>query len=749
MKFFSQYKLTLLILFLLISFCNLYSQSEKVKVSGFVYDSLTGKPIDYATIRIEGTIMGAYSNKDGYFEVNKIVPHDYVLVVQRIGYVSKKINLNIKEINLSQKIQLKDTVYQAQDLIVTANRRVQSVQEISNSAFIIDNKNIRLAEENNFEQLLKEVPGVEVYDESISIRGSDGFDFGIGSRTLMMVDGIPLMSGDNGDSKFNLIPLNQVSRVEIVKGAGSALYGSSAIGGVINLITSKNRDIADGETHTSKLDIETTYGIYTKNRYPQWQYSNKLSSKQNSIITFSQKKWNYGYAISGNAESDDSYRAFDDKKKWGLFGQIYYNPKNAEISLFALHNSTDNADWVYWNSLDSATIPPTKTIRNNRIISDKSMIGLTYFQHLTDKTFWNHKLSFFRTYFANNLGENDVDFRQSEAVTSNYDLQTTTQIIPELVLTGGLTFSQNNISSKSYGLRNQQIFALYSQFEYRPINSLIINLGARYDLESVKDAEKYYEISPKFGLNYTLNDNIHIRASAGKGFRAPTIAESFAAISYQGFKVIENINLKPETSWNFELGGNLKLNQLFVPLELDGTAFLNYFEDLIEPGFTDNLYSSIMFQNLTSARISGLELSLIAAFSENIIFSQNITLLDPIDTKLNEVLKFRSKYFANTSISYNYGIFNAKLNYRFVSKVEKIDDRLVLQVKDAQARVPIHVLDLYLGFEFRNFENNILGKKSSLNLNLNFYNLLDYYYTYMVGNLAPTRFIGLTLKLNI
>ncbi len=82
-------------------------------------------------------------------------------------------------------------------------------------------------------------------------------------------------------------------------------------------------------------------------------------------------------------------------------------------------------------------------------------------------------------------------------------------------------------------------------------------------------------LSPKFGINYTLMSNMHIRGSIGKGFRAPAIAERFASVAFQGFKVVENPDLKFEESWNYELGYNFKTTSFFVPFEFDIAGFYN------------------------------------------------------------------------------------------------------------------------------------------------------------------------------
>jgi outer membrane receptor protein involved in Fe transport len=121
----------------------------------------------------------------------------------------------------------------------------------------------------------------------------------------------------------------------------------------------------------------------------------------------------------------------------------------------------------------------------------------------------------------------------------------------------------------------------------------------------------------------------------------------------------------------------------------------------------------------------------------------SLTYTNPRDLTLNEVLKFRSKVLSISSLYFHYKEYEIRLNYNYTSKVEKIDEKAAFQVKDADARAPIHIVDLFLTY---NFQNII---KRSLAISLNFYNLLNYYYTYMIGNLGATRLIGMSISFRL
>ncbi len=727
-------KLSTYLFLILLAFTQSVFPNQEVIFKGKITDIETQKPISGVSISVRNTNYGTYSDKEGAFYLKiQAEPNQHIFHLQfsHILYQSNKLIIGKENSNIIE-VHLKPKIFQTPDVIISANKRSQSIQEVSNSVMIIDKNQIQLSSSFELEKSLQNVPGIEVNDETISIRGSDGFDFGLGSRSLLLVNGLPLMSGDNGDAKLNLIPPTIINNIEIVKGAGSALYGSNAIGGIININTN-----FDGIPQGSKFNIISDFGLYTDPKYKQWKLPD-APHKESQIglnYTFSNSK--LLASINATISQDESYRMYDDAKDLGVFSQFSYKFNKSTINTILLFQSTDRADWVYWNSLDSATLPPTNTDLDTRIFSNKSMLGLNYDYFLNKNIFLNLKSSVLYTQFWNNLEQTDTDFRSSDAISSTVDLQSNINIFANLLLTSGINFTNNSVTSFSYGDRNQFISAFYSQFEFKPIRQIITTLGGRLDYELTENKSGATTFSPKFGLTYLPNNDFRIRLSLGKGFRAPSIAERFASVSFQGFSVIENPDLTFEESMSYESGITYQ-NTHIVPFEIEFSGFYTRYWNLIEPSFVNQTYTTIQFINLVDAEISGLEGSVKLLILPILPLSVSYTYLNPIDLSDNQILKFRSRNHINANISFLTHYFSAGLSFRYSSKVERIDDALVVQVKDAQERVDMKVFDFNINLKY----NNIFTAQDEVIFKLNVYNLLDYYYTYMVGNLAPTRLIS-------
>ena len=133
--------------------------------------------------------------------------------------------------------QLEPTSYQYDQLVITANKHSQDLREVAASGYVIDSKIFSERGYQKIDDAFRYVPGVTMTLDQISIRGSSGYSRGAGTRVLVAMDGIPIYTPDTGEIIWELIPITEIERVEILKGATSSLYGSSAIGGVINIIS--------------------------------------------------------------------------------------------------------------------------------------------------------------------------------------------------------------------------------------------------------------------------------------------------------------------------------------------------------------------------------------------------------------------------------------------------------------------------------------------------------------------------------
>jgi len=727
---------------LLLIYCLLsleIKSQEKISIEGVILSAKDNTPVIGASVRIEGSGLGSISRSNGSFSITNVQKGAYILLVSSIGFKPAKINIkvsgNYDEEIRNLQVYLEENYLQTSEVVISANKKLQAVQDVPISVSIIDNKSI--LDKNIFlvDEALKYVPGVQINDENISIRGSSGFSLGLGSRVSFLIDGFPMLSGDNGDIKFDIFPAPEIERIEIIKGAGSALYGTGAIGGVVNVI-SKEPAVKPA------VNFRLFSGFYTLPNYEQWRYRNTLPFKNGAALSYSQSFGKFSTLLSGQVIRDEGFRYYDNYLRWNFLGKFKVEISDlTKINFLTSFSENRTTDWVYWNSLDSATRPPTETDTDIKLNSGKLVLAADINHIMSSNFFGVMKVGFLRTDFANTLPEDDSEYRQSTADAFNSEIQFNNSLSQFIGLTYGMNYNYNNVSSSTYGNHNQSISAIYAQFEVTSIPRLITTAGMRLDYEKTEGSDASTMISPKLGLNYELYESLRLRFSGGGGFRAPNVAEKYASVNFQGFKVVPNPELKPEKSWSAEFGMNYKLPMKKSDLNFDISAFYNYMDNLIEPTFDVSLPDApIRFQNITKARIIGAELTIKANILNLINLQSAITIMDPEDLTLNETLKYRSNILWYSNMSLPIGSFELQFDYRYLSKVQNIDNTLGLEIKDYDARVPIHILDARILFSLLDILN------IPMRIGINAENILNYYYTNVPGNLGPTRHLSLQLE---
>lgn len=721
------------IIFLMFSFSAIHANV----ISGKVYDSEDDSPLRGVTVRVANSTIGTLTDTNGAYELK--IPQDgkYKLIFSYLGYDKKTIEVELQS-DFELSIKLAPQSLRTTELVVSANKRVQAVQEVPITLAVIEQDFILNQGYQSISEVMEFIPGVEVNQDNISIRGSSGFSFGVGSRTALLMDGFPMLAGDNGDVKTSALPFFNIERVEVVKGAGSALYGSSAMGGVINIITSDPKP-------EPELRARAYSGIYTPQTYEQWDWSDNVQYRSGGEASFSQKFGKTGFLLTGSYDYDASYRDFDVNDRRNVFAKITHDFSDRSKLEFNTNYSMTNADdWVYWNSLDSALIPPTQTNTDVRVESGKFAAFVNHEYIINDNNFLNSKLGTFSTFYDNTLPEDDPENRQSNAYTTTGEVQLNSKFGDQVLGTFGLFYQNSQVISETYGNHTQQIGAAYAQGELTLPWSIILTAGSRLDFEQASGLDWNTNLSPKFGFSYVVNDKLSLRASTGAGFRAPAIAERYSTLEFQGFEVIPNPQLKAERSWSYEIGGTYELRNSIIPLQFDLSVFQNDLFDLIEPSFSTTQVAAIEFVNLIRARIRGTEATIRALPFGLFTLQTSLTYMDPQDLDLNETLKYRSNWLWYTTAIIPYKFMEAQVDYRYKSRVENIDERLSVQIVDFDARDDIHAVNAMLKFKISEISN------IPFDITINSRNLLNYYYTEVPGNIGQTRYVGLIFdyKLN-
>jgi len=706
--------------------------------SGKVFETNTETALTGASIRIENTQYGAKVNSKGEFII-KNLPGNFNkanLIVSMIGYETIKKNVDLSADN-GIIFYLNLQPLQTGEVVVSANKKVQTVQDVPISVSVIDKRVLLDRNIKRLDEALVYVPGIEVNQDDVSIRGSAGFSFGVGSRVTLLIDGFPMMAGDNGDIKFDALPIYNIDRVEVVKGAGSALWGTGAIGGIINLTIEEPDEDAE-------IKYRVFSGFYTQPRYEQWKFTESLNLSSGLNLSYSQKIGELSLVTSGSLYDDKGYRDYDDSRRWNIFSKLAYDLfDNTRLKVYFNGAAENRADWVYWNSLDSATRPPTSTDRDIRINSEKYSGFGELSQIFDEKNFALLKFGINYTSYNNSYQANNPEYRQSEAASFYADVQGVSNIGfygRNINLTYGLTHIYTDVSSKTYGDRHQQIASGYLQAEYNLPDLLTLTLGGRIDKELTEGIESDLEFSPKIGLNLPIVKDLTLRTSLGRGFRVASVAERYSAIFLQGFEVLPNLELKPETSLSVEGGLNWQKSIWEMPFEFDFAVFHNELENLIEPTFVTDGSANIQFRNVVKARIQGLEAGIKTFLFGSLGLETSLTLMNPRDVGTDKILNYRSEILWYTRLLLPFNYFEFQLDYRYKSRVENIDAQLALIVSDTDARTDVNVVDARIIFDiYKLYE-------LPLRLSLNVSNLFDYYYTEMVGNLARTRLISLQIE---
>lgn len=211
-------------------------------VKGHVYDAKTHEPLPGVNItykKINGDTNGTISDADGAYEI--ALPDGGIdLLFSYIGYENEQLPLILRKGDTKTKdVYMNIKTNLLGDVVVSAGRFEQKLSDVTVSMDLLKAGDIAKQAPTDLSSTLNTMPGVDINDKQPSIRGGNGWTYGVGSRSLVLVDGMSALSSGNGVINWNIVPLENIEQVEVMKGASSVLYGSSALNGVINIRTKR------------------------------------------------------------------------------------------------------------------------------------------------------------------------------------------------------------------------------------------------------------------------------------------------------------------------------------------------------------------------------------------------------------------------------------------------------------------------------------------------------------------------------
>ena len=705
-------------------------------IDGTVTDQSTGTPLPYVNVILQGTLRGVSTGSDGAFVLPGVAPGTYQVQFSLLGYQRRSVTVTVPpdEQQLSLRVTLVPDPVQAEPVIITASRREQSLEEAPVSVSVLDATAIEYRNSLTIDEALRYVPGVNFTEFQVNIRGSSGYNRGVGSRVLMLVDGVPFLTGDTGEINFETIPVGQVDRIEVVKGASSALYGSSALGGVINVIT---RPVADKPVTT----LRTYGGFYSEPSYPEWRWSEATRFLDGQALTHSQTIGNVGFTVFGARMADDGFRRNDYRRRYNALAKVRYGPTSAS-ALTATFNFLHQrrGSFLYWKDVAHALTPPENQL-DDRIESTRFNVSAQYREVLSDNFLLTANALWFSNDFTG-IVQDDSQGSLSDIVRG--EVQGTWSPGPRNTLTFGAEANTDRVRSDLFGNRSGRGFGIYLQDDLQLTEAVQLTGGLRFDFQDVDSLESSGELNPKAGIVITPGEGTTLRASFGRGFRIPSVAEAFTSTNVAGVPVVPNPGVAPERSTSYEIGARQRIGDGAV---VDLALFRNDFSNLIEAGFGQSSGGAtvIRFDNVTKARIQGVEISMQLGLIDNLwLLNVGYTYMDPRDLTKNDILRYRPRHLLYASSQVFWNMFTLGADFRYISRYERIDQEFVDLdiVRNGDERVPIYVVDLRFGV-------NLAAMEVPLRLSFNVNNLLQYYYVEIIGNIAPIRSFVLVAELRL
>lgn len=534
------------------------------QISGSIEDFKTGEPLAGASI-VSNEGEGCISDAQGKFRLPIKGPYA-VLTISFIGYkslISDTIWRSEATSNLVFKLM--PEAANLGEVVVSAGKFEQRLEEVTVS---LDVLKPNLQEDKNqvkLESILQQAPGVNVVDGQANIRGGSGWSYGTGTRVQLLVDDLPLISGDAAQSQWDLVPLYSTERIEVVKGASSVLYGSAALNGVINVLTHPRPT-------KQALSIDLYSGFYDSPKRKSLKWWDGVQT--NSGLNFDLQQplsSNSGLLLSGGQIEDEGFRYLENEKRTSLFGKYFFTPdrlKGLELSLATSVNYTDQGDALLWENDSLAYIPSDSSITRSYGWDFYIEPRITY-RHGQFK----HTLQGRYLRLNNNAKSKEADYaNSSNQFMEQYYLQYFYS--NKLVLTAGfftaLTKSDAVVFVGKHSTANNAVFL---QADYKPLKWLNLNGGVRYEDFYLDD--RYYK-KPVFrgGINAQIVKGTNARFSYGEAFRFPSVSEAFTSTSFGQLIVYPNPQLEPETGHSFEVG----LRQMFYSKKIKGYADIAAFQ---------------------------------------------------------------------------------------------------------------------------------------------------------------------------
>lgn len=659
-------------------FFTLQAMSQKktdAMLFGDVKSAVSKEHIPFATVTVKGTRIGTVADGSGHYKLANLPVGKCIVIVRSLGYKSQEKEVIMKEGEAATLFfELKEDVLNLEQVVVTGTRTQHYIKDVPVRTEVITAKSIENKNAGTLYEALDATPGVRVENQCQYCNFTMVRMQGLGAEhTQVLINGQPMYSGLAGVYGLQQLSTVDIERIEIVKGAGSALYGSSAVAGAINIVTKE-------PPLTPETDLDIQFGQYHTNRY-------RISSSMKN------GKGNIGLNIYAQRLSDDALDETGEgnsksevKKKDGISDRVESKLTNAGFDLYLEHPffSRDRliirgksvfenraggtvTDDYYMNPLTDGT---------ENITTDRYETDLQYTAKIkTDSelnfslAYVNHKRKATNDSFLGDYMETHDDevpdlriMRPylAEEGTCTSTLSISSRWGKHSFLFGAQTYfdkleesgmyvvvdSESNYYGepyKSIADKSAHEFGAFIQDEWALTSKLMVVPGIRIDYhhseEEYNTDQQVFasanfpktdfdetSINPRMALKYELSPRVTIRASAGSGFRAPYGFSEDLHLCSGSPRVWKSSDLDPEKSVSYNLSADYYGNRI----RLSANLFRTDLKDKI--GFTDAdkqvaaLGYDYQWRNIDDAFVQGVELSVMTNLAKSLDLGVDFTI---------------------------------------------------------------------------------------------------------------------------
>lgn len=771
----------LLIINFLSIFFSINFQAQNGTIEGVIMDKTLDEPLISATILTQDQI-GETTDIDGKYKIS-LPAGKHILTFSYVGFqtITKEISLAAGE-TIALNIELGFETNLLQTATVTSGKYEKPLAETTISLEVIKPRLLESTNATSVDDILVKIPGVTMVGGQPNIRGGSGWSYGAGSRVLLLLDDIPALQADAGLPQWDDLPTENTAQIEVVKGAASALYGSSALNGIINVRTAyaTSKPVTKLSTwYTSFSDPKDISKIwwdsitYNENTDTYEKFTDDFSDQPNEFglsLSHRQKFKKLDVVFGAFYLNRNSFReqTFSEYGRVSL-GTRYRINDNLSIGFNSNFNPGKSASFFLWRNSNEGALRPT-ALSGALSVSKRFRFTIDPFVNYFDKKGNRHRLTG-RFYGVNN-SNNDNRSNTSQLYYGEYQFQKKWED-QDLVMSTGIVNTNTFVDAELYGDTTYRTtnLAAYVQLDKKFFDKLNIAFGARYEYNKTKSPTfisssiiqdtipngEITEGKPVFrlGANYQLAKETYLRGSWGQGYRYPTIAEQFIFTNAGGLTILPNPQLESETGWTAELGikQGFKISNWngFIDFALFRSEYINMmeFQAVAAAGII-----GFQSKNVGDTQITGFDFGingvgqlknvttyLVAGYTYIKPIYQDFTPEIALQSSSEEnILKYRNRHSFKADLEFEYKKFTVGGGVIYNSEVEAIDQVLnffeAFGIGEYRENNPggNTVVDARFSYKpFKGFKLSLVGK-----------NLLNKEFMVRPGSLEPPR--SLTLR---